>query len=85
MPPFVRRLSAVSLALASLAANSGAAPHLTRPALSPAESLAALQLPPGFKATLFAAEPDVQNPIGMAWDAKGPHVGGGKLHLRRAC
>jgi putative membrane-bound dehydrogenase-like protein len=30
-----------------------------------------LQLPPGFKATLFAAEPDVQNPIAMAWDAKG--------------
>ncbi|SFI47262.1 PVC-type heme-binding CxxCH protein [Planctomicrobium piriforme] len=30
-----------------------------------------LTLPPGFKATLFALEPDVQNPIGMAWDARG--------------
>src|SRR5205823_4655918 len=35
------------------------------------EALAKLQLPPGFKATMFAAEPDVQNPIGMTWDAKG--------------
>lgn len=38
---------------------------------SPQESLAKLKLPPGFKATVFAAEPDVQNPIGMAWDARG--------------
>ena len=38
---------------------------------TPQESLAMLKLPPGFKATLFAAEPDVQNPIAMAWDAKG--------------
>lgn len=38
---------------------------------TPQESLKAWHLPPGFKATLFAAEPDVQNPIAMAWDAKG--------------
>lgn len=38
---------------------------------SPQESLAKLKLPPGFKATVFAAEPDVQNPIAMAWDARG--------------
>ena len=38
---------------------------------SPSESLARLKLPPGFKATVFAAEPDVQNPIAMAWDARG--------------
>jgi len=36
-----------------------------------AQSLAQLQLPPGFRATGFAAEPDVQNPIAMAWDARG--------------
>jgi putative membrane-bound dehydrogenase-like protein len=30
-----------------------------------------LRLPPGFKATVFAAEPDVQDPIAMAWDARG--------------
>ena len=38
---------------------------------SPQESLSRLQLPEGFKATVFAAEPDVQNPIAMAWDARG--------------
>ncbi len=35
------------------------------------ESLAKIRMPPGFKATVFAAEPDVQNPIAMAWDARG--------------
>jgi len=39
--------------------------------MPPQEALKALKLPEGFKATLFAAEPDVQNPIAMAWDAKG--------------
>src|SRR5258705_10533672 len=38
---------------------------------SPEESLSKLRLPFGFNATVFAAEPDVQNPIGMAWDARG--------------
>src|SRR5215212_6928253 len=38
---------------------------------TPKESLAKLSLPPGFKATIFAAEPDVQNPISMAWDSHG--------------
>jgi len=40
-------------------------------ATPPEEAVRKLRLPPGFKATLFAAEPDVQNPIGMAWDARG--------------
>ncbi|MFN0020581.1 MAG: PVC-type heme-binding CxxCH protein [Pirellulaceae bacterium] len=39
--------------------------------LTPDEALKALQLPPGFKATLFAAEPAVQQPIAMAWDERG--------------
>ena len=39
--------------------------------ISPQEALAAIKLPPGFRATLFAAEPDVQNPIAMSWDACG--------------
>lgn len=38
----------------------------------PAEEAArTMTLPPGFKATVFAAEPEVQNPIAMAWDARG--------------
>ncbi len=52
-------------------ANSGAPQHLARPTMTAAESVASLQLPPGFKATLFAGEPDVQNPVAMAWDARG--------------
>ncbi len=35
------------------------------------EAAARMRLPPGFKTTVFAAEPDVQNPIAMAWDARG--------------
>ncbi len=36
-----------------------------------AEAVKLIQLPPGFKATVFAAEPDVQNPIACAWDSRG--------------
>ena len=36
-----------------------------------ADALKMLHLPEGFTATLFASEPDVQNPVGMAWDARG--------------
>ncbi len=41
------------------------------PPVSSAGALDALRLPDGFSATVFAAEPDVQNPIAMAWDARG--------------
>ena len=38
----------------------------------PAEEAArTMELPPGFKCVVFAAEPDVRQPIAMAWDAKG--------------
>src|SRR5688572_26182575 len=38
----------------------------------PAEQAAAgFRLPPGFRATVFAAEPDVQNPVAMTWDTRG--------------
>ncbi|MHA3775257.1 PVC-type heme-binding CxxCH protein [Verrucomicrobiota bacterium sgz303538] len=38
---------------------------------SPQEALSKIRLPEGFKATLFAAEPDIQNPIGCTWDHRG--------------
>ena len=38
---------------------------------APAEAAASFQIPEGFQTTVFAAEPDVQNPIAMAWDHKG--------------
>jgi len=40
-------------------------------AMKPEEVVRTMKLPPGFRANVFAAEPDVQNPIAMAWDAKG--------------
>src|SRR5262245_60697534 len=39
--------------------------------LSAVRAAAGFRLPPGFKATLFAAEPQVQNPVAMAWDTRG--------------
>lgn len=39
--------------------------------LTPAESLAKITVPEGFRATLFAGEPDVAQPIAMAFDDRG--------------
>jgi putative membrane-bound dehydrogenase-like protein len=40
-------------------------------ALSPADSAKLIQVPPGFEVALFAAEPDIINPIYVAWDHRG--------------
>src|SRR5437868_13039772 len=50
--------------------NSGTEKGKTPP-MSAAEVVAKMKLPPDFKATVFAAEPDVRNPIALAWDGKG--------------
>jgi uncharacterized protein len=42
-----------------------------QPALSPSESQKLIQSPVDFEVHLFAAEPDIQNPIAMAWDERG--------------
>jgi putative membrane-bound dehydrogenase-like protein len=39
--------------------------------MSAEEAARTMELPPGFRCEVFAAEPDVQQPIAMAWDAKG--------------
>ncbi|WP_031528301.1 PVC-type heme-binding CxxCH protein [Dyadobacter crusticola] len=39
--------------------------------LPPAESNKLTQVPVGFEIQLFAAEPDITNPIAMAWDERG--------------
>jgi putative membrane-bound dehydrogenase-like protein len=39
--------------------------------LTPKESMAHIQVPPGFELQLFASEPDIVKPISMAWDARG--------------
>jgi putative membrane-bound dehydrogenase-like protein len=41
------------------------------PALPGAEAQKKFALLPGFEARLFAAEPDVVNPVAMTWDARG--------------
>jgi len=42
----------------------------TRP-MSPSEAASGWKLPPGFSMSVFAAEPDVRQPIGMAFDPRG--------------
>lgn len=39
--------------------------------LSPEESMKLVQVPVGFELQLFAAEPDIINPMAMCWDDKG--------------
>lgn len=39
--------------------------------LPAAEAAATMELPEGFTISVFASEPDVQNPIAMAWDDRG--------------
>ena len=50
-------------------------PRDTEPAPGPAmpaeQAAKAFQVPEGFRVSLFAAEPDVRNPIAMTWDARG--------------
>jgi putative membrane-bound dehydrogenase-like protein len=43
----------------------------TETPMDPAEVCRTAKLPPGFALQVFAAEPDVQNPIGLCTDAKG--------------
>ena len=62
--------SALSLCASEFPAPYNSEPDPGKP-LPAAEAAAKMRLPPGFRATVFAAEPDVQNPIAMAWDARG--------------
>jgi putative membrane-bound dehydrogenase-like protein len=43
----------------------------TEPALTPTDAQRKFVVPPGFEARLFAAEPDVVNPVAMTWDERG--------------
>src|SRR6516225_1138433 len=57
------------------AADDFPAPRNTEPstsrALAPEAAAAGFRAPPGFHVSVFAHEPDVQNPIAMAWDRRG--------------
>ena len=58
--------------------TSGAGRQLTgvyapaaTPALPPEEAAKKFAVPDGFEVRIFAAEPDVVNPVGMTWDERG--------------
>lgn len=40
-------------------------------ALTPEDSVKLIQVPPGFEVSLFASDPDIVNPIFVAWDHRG--------------
>jgi len=72
------RIAALSISLLALITAPDAAPAADKPGqptvdqpLPPGEAAATMQLPEGFKATLFAGEPDVQQPIGFCIDDRG--------------
>ncbi len=50
---------------------SGQHAPATTPALSPAEAQSRFVTPPGFEVRLFAAEPEVVNPVAMTFDDRG--------------
>ena len=56
------------LCLAQIPHNQDEAPG---PALSPADAMAKMTLPPGFSVKLFASEPEVVNPVAMTFDNRG--------------
>jgi putative membrane-bound dehydrogenase-like protein len=68
----MRRLTLASLAL-TLASAAFAGPHDPAPtqALPPDEAVKHFRVPEGFEVRLFAAEPDVVNPVAMTWDDRG--------------
>ena len=72
MPLLLRlaaHLAAGALVIATLAAQRGDAP--TARLAPPAEEATRFQLPPGFAIQLVAAEPDLEKPFNLAFDAAG--------------
>ena len=69
-------LAALTLALtAGVSADDFPTPRNTEPdpslVMPAAKAAASFRVPEGFHVQVFAAEPDVQNPIGLAWDGRG--------------
>lgn len=78
--PFVVGLPQVALLLVVLLPTAGAdefpKPYdtekdLSAPRMEPAEAAKTFRVPEGFKVEVFAAEPDVMNPIATTWDTRG--------------
>lgn len=71
---FVRRSSFVILALAcfcSIDPVTAGPPVAPTDPLTPAEQREKFKLPPGFEIQLVAAEPEIQKPMNLAFDARG--------------
>src|SRR5678815_511280 len=68
--PLLLLLTSLSLGASEFPTPYNSEPDKSKP-MPASEAAAKMRLPSGFKATLFAAEPDVQNPIAMAWDSRG--------------
>jgi putative membrane-bound dehydrogenase-like protein len=51
--------------------TAGSHAMASTPALPPAEAQRRFTVPPGFEVRLFAAEPQVVNPVAMTWDERG--------------
>src|SRR6478752_7168767 len=72
------RISAAFIAVSALTAAGADFPalpntetDLSKPLMPAAEAAQKMKVPDGFAVTLFASEPQVQNPIAMSWDEKG--------------
>lgn len=70
----LQRVLPLCLLSGSLVAGEFPAPHDSEPIQglsTPAEALASFRMPEGFQISLFAAEPEVMNPIASTWDHRG--------------
>ncbi|MBI4602279.1 MAG: c-type cytochrome [Planctomycetes bacterium] len=59
------------LLFTTVLAASSAAPGVRAAGLPPAEALKTIRVAPGFRVELVAHEPLVQDPVAIAWDARG--------------
>ncbi len=98
MHPACQFLTLVCFAAGSTAAGAHTnlistnfpAPYNSEPSASgspppAAEAARGIQMPDGFQVSVFAAEPDVQNPIALAWDSRGrPWVAENYTYAERA-
>jgi putative heme-binding domain-containing protein len=66
-----RNVGLLGLVLSSFTIAADPPLVATAPHLSPEDERRAFKLPPGFEAQLVAAEPDIQKPMNMAFDARG--------------
>ena len=67
----IRNLLLTAATFSFLAPAAVRAADVPAEPLSPQAAVKAIKLPEGFKATLFAAEPDVVQPIGFTFDDRG--------------